>query len=366
MATRAEVLAAYAANPKATLNPDESAINFWMQNGLGNFNTTVDQVRSQNPTLAVQIDRERAAVTGTGTGTGTVTPQNLFPFGEKTDARFVGGGNSGFTSLMPTPVTGQTLPENFAQYQAIPLGAQYNSALSIGGLSPYQAIMAKMKAFENPYLNAGTTSGAYTGGFNPDAYKNIITDKPNASLIIGGNDGAATDGGTGISAVDAAQGFAQGIVGSQADLDAAAAAAADAIATDAAQGFAQGIVGDAASLAAAAAAADAAAADAAQGFSQGIVGDSSTAAAAAAAAAAASDGGAGGGDGGISGYAKGGIVSKSKLRGPNPAGPDVGYGLLQDGEYVIKKSAVDKYGKGLLDMINEGKVPAKKIKSLLF
>ena len=332
MATRAEVLAAYAANPKATLNPDESAINFWMQNGLGNFNTTVDQVRSQNPTLAVQIDRERAAVTGTGTGTGTVTPQNLFPFGETTDARFVGGGNSGFTSFMPTPVTGQTLPENFAQYQAIPLGAQYNPALSIGGLSPYQAIMAKMKAFENPYLNAGTTSGGYTGGFNPDAYKNIITDKPNASLIIGGNDGAATDGGTGISAVDAAQGFAQGIVGgSQADLDAAAAAAADAAATDAAQGFAQGIVGD------------------------------SSTAAAAAAAAAASDGG---GESVSGVYNRGGIVNG--LFGPNPPGPDDGAGMLDRGEYVIKKSAVDKYGKGLLDMINEGKVPAKKIKSLLF
>jgi hypothetical protein len=35
------------------------------------------------------------------------------------------------------------------------------------------------------------------------------------------------------------------------------------------------------------------------------------------------------------------------------------------GEYVIKKSAVKKYGRGLLDMINEGEVPVKKIKSLL-
>jgi hypothetical protein len=35
------------------------------------------------------------------------------------------------------------------------------------------------------------------------------------------------------------------------------------------------------------------------------------------------------------------------------------------GEYVIRKSAVKKYGRGLLDMINEGEVPVKKIKSLL-
>jgi hypothetical protein len=35
------------------------------------------------------------------------------------------------------------------------------------------------------------------------------------------------------------------------------------------------------------------------------------------------------------------------------------------GDYIIKEPAVKKYGVGLLDMINEGKVPAKKIKSLL-
>ena len=74
----------------------------------------------------------------------------------------------------------------------------------------------------------------------------------------------------------------------------------------------------------------------------------------------------GGGDGGgDSGWAKGGKVTKSRLKGRNPPGPDDGYGLLQHGEYVIKKSAVSKYGQGLLDMINDGKIPAKKMKSLL-
>jgi hypothetical protein len=60
---------------------------------------------------------------------------------------------------------------------------------------------------------------------------------------------------------------------------------------------------------------------------------------------------------------KGGLVSN--VFGPDPAGPDEGAGYLQRGEYVIKKSAVKKYGQGLLDMINDGKIPAKKIKSLL-
>jgi hypothetical protein len=65
----------------------------------------------------------------------------------------------------------------------------------------------------------------------------------------------------------------------------------------------------------------------------------------------------------MDGYAKGGMIRG--LLGPNPKGPDDGFAMVQRGEYVIRKSAVKKYGRGLLDMINEGKVPAKKIKSLL-
>jgi 2-C-methyl-D-erythritol 4-phosphate cytidylyltransferase len=70
-----------------------------------------------------------------------------------------------------------------------------------------------------------------------------------------------------------------------------------------------------------------------------------------------------GGPDGVGGWAKGGLVDR--VAGPNPVGPDDGYGKLKVGEYVIKKSSVNKYGKGLLDMLNDGKIPAKKIKSLL-
>ena len=66
---------------------------------------------------------------------------------------------------------------------------------------------------------------------------------------------------------------------------------------------------------------------------------------------------------GSSPYAEGGSVRS--LMSPNPPGPDDGYGSLQRGEYVVKKSAVDKYGEGLLGMINNGKVSARKLKSLL-
>lgn len=76
-------------------------------------------------------------------------------------------------------------------------------------------------------------------------------------------------------------------------------------------------------------------------------------------------GGTGAGAGTGNAMAKGGYVHGGLMFGPNPKGPDDGAVNLDIGEYVIKKSSVDKYGKGLLDMINEGKVPAKKMKSLL-
>ena len=59
----------------------------------------------------------------------------------------------------------------------------------------------------------------------------------------------------------------------------------------------------------------------------------------------------------------GGLITK--VMGPKPPTPDDGTMFVQKGEYVVKRDSVDKYGKGLLDMINEGKIPAKKIKSLL-
>ena len=63
-------------------------------------------------------------------------------------------------------------------------------------------------------------------------------------------------------------------------------------------------------------------------------------------------------------YAKGGLVNMAPQK-HNPPGPDDGYAALDNGEYVIKKSAVNKYGQGLLDAINQGKLPAKALRGLL-
>jgi len=85
-------------------------------------------------------------------------------------------------------------------------------------------------------------------------------------------------------------------------------------------------------------------------------------------------GGGGGGDyggpggagfgGGSQAFAKGGKVNMAPQK-YNPPGPDDGYAALDNGEYVIRKKAVQKYGANIFEQINAGKIPAKRLKSLL-
>ena len=53
------------------------------------------------------------------------------------------------------------------------------------------------------------------------------------------------------------------------------------------------------------------------------------------------------------------------LLGPNPEGPDDGYGALKDGEFVINDKAVKKYGIELMNAINSGKISKGKLRGLL-
>jgi hypothetical protein len=188
----------------------------------------------------------------------------------------------------------QTLGQKFGDYTSIPIGAQYNPAVTPGGVSPYSMVMGQMQPFQNPYANF--VPGTALGGYNPNLYSDIAVNNANAA--------------------------------------AAKAAAENQAANNAL--LMTGGGGDGNSTAAG---------EGPGGNSGGGEGNGATA-----------------GEAGA-GYAMGGMVRS--LLGPDPQGPDDGMGYLDKGEYVIKKSAVNKYGKGLLDMINEGKVPAKKIRSLL-
>ena len=170
-----------------------------------------------------------------------------------------------FNATAPFSNATQGFAQNFNNYQSIPIGSQYNPAVTAGGASPYSQIMGQMRPVGNPY--AGVVGNLSMGGYNPALYEQIAA----------GN-AAKTASETAAAAATASQ-----------QLDA-----------------------------------------------------SST-----------------------GGMAKGGMVHGGLMFGMNPPGPDDGAVNLDMGEYVIKKSSVDKYGRGLLDMINEGKVPAKKMKSLL-
>jgi len=200
-----------------------------------------------------------------------------------------------FNAVAPFSNATQGFAQNFANYQSIPIGAQYNPAVTAGGASPYSQVMGQMRPVGNPY--AGVVGNLSMGGYNPGLYDQIAA----ANLARD----VAAKGGTTLA------------------------------------DYYGGGPGDATSAAAAATAADSAAA----------------AAASATGTAPGSDGTPG------SGAAMGGLITR--VFGPDPAGPDEGQVNMMRGEYVIKKSSVNKYGKGLLDMINEGKVPAKKMKSLL-
>ena len=365
MATREEVIAAYAANPKASLAPTEDAIQFWMQGGLGNFNQIVDEARAQNPALAAQIDAQRATtrpvtppVTPVTPVTPSVTPSVTRPVTPAVDNSAlyrnlvtqayggigrtgVGTGanqidQSGYDFWLNALQTGALTPETF--------GPSFNRA--VGQYiteKPTDLITQAVQAYK-PFANTGLLSQSQIQPQSVGA-KAVPTYQPQSlaqnfqnymGIPIGAqyNPAVTTGGASPYSQIKAlTPQFVNPYAGTVANtqmggynpmlyenVKAAARAAGSLAPTDYLIDQSTG---------------------GSTGATPGETGES------------------------VSGtYAQGGMVNG--LFGPNPPGPDDGAGMLDRGEYVIKKSAVDKYGKGLLDMINEGKVPVKKAKSLLF
>jgi len=230
--TAAQLAAAKAAEEDLVTTQNEAALEL--------------QQRNAEAARLAELARLAALQKTGGTGTGLLGPT----------------GNMGITGTTPFANATQGFAQNFANYQSIPIGAQYNPNVVGGTGSPYAQVMGQMRPVGNPYANV--VAGQAMGGYNPGLYDEI--------------------------------------------------AAANLANT----------------------AAEQAAATAAQNTQQESTG-----------------------------MAKGGYVHGGLMFGANPPGPDDGAVNLDMGEYVIKKSSVNKYGRGLLDMINEGKVSAKKMKSLL-
>jgi hypothetical protein len=286
------------------------------------------------------------------------------------------GGASGYTNLaQPSEMglLGQPLPQ-------------------FTGDDPYSQIMAMTPAFRNPYANLGT--GTALGGFDPSIYARGM--QGDAVTGGGGGGGGASPimGGVGVgnaplvgidpydqAGQDAINKIEQEVAAEQYDQDGQDAinryeqAIYDQEGADAVSRVEDAVREEALAESARASDIDAASYDDVQyqAPSYNYVSDApATDVPVSGGDLGGEMGGDLGGDDGqdmgedsfeSAGYAKGGMVRG--LLGPNPKGPDDGFAMVQKGEYVIKKSAVNKYGRGLLDMINEGKVPAKKIKSLL-
>jgi hypothetical protein len=270
----------------------------------------------------------------------------------------------------------------------------------------YSQIMQQMQqgqplAFTNPY------GEGFTGGYNPRLYDRppvvAPTPAPDTSGLLGGGDsgyGMPASGGSMnpasmISAGQALQGYGRsfggfapfgtiaGLLGygltnyginQLGEMERAVAQAeAEAAAMGALAGLSSAEVGQAEADAVAAAEAAAAA----ESMGNALAADVAAANAAAAdsnsgyggTGAASSDvsGGYGGVDsGGYSGdgsggyYYKGGKVTMNGLLTDiDPPGPDEGYGALQVGEYVIKKSTAKKLGDKKLNALNEGRATIK-------
>ena len=300
----------------------------------------------------------------------------------------------------PSAGIGEIERRQFVRNQALPMPDQYQQIMGQGSsATPYQRIMGQMPLLQNPYASMSGGYNNFQGGYNPNLYSNAPRAIGQLGFGGGGGGGGSEPaapsawssmtpaeqaayyaanptmatitqlgqkafGYTGLGALQRA--MQPGFVSDQsliamgvnpaayqaakesfraseiADMNAAAEAAANAAMNAQSMQSMQ----------------DALAADTAAAQAQSVSDQSSAGSEAGGYGTGDTSGGFGEGQ-----YNMGGLVDR--VGGPNPPGPDDGAGMLQIGEYVIKKSAVKKYGAGLLDMINDGKISAKKMKSLL-
>jgi hypothetical protein len=282
--------------------------------------------------------------------------------------------------------------QNFANYQSIPANAQYNPYVVSGDGSPYAQIMARMNAANAASPYSGLLGPSLTGGYNSDLYKRLTagTGAAGAGGSIdssgggGGGDGYGSGYSGGFAAADGVgmSGMGEGSIGGYGAADGVGMSgmgegsiggygAADGVGMSGMGNDGGGSVSGGGDMSGGYGDAGGYGADGG-GYGGGNSGGGEGGGDGAGGSGGGDGGGGGGGDGGGGGGgdggggggdANGGLITS--VWGKNPPGPDDGARYLDLGEYVVRKSSVKKYGRGLLDMINEGKLPAKKVKSLL-
>jgi hypothetical protein len=361
--------------------PDASGLKYFSDRFGADVDASELDIFKGMSTAEIAANAARNAGTTAGTTTGTTTTGTVQPITRPTAQRQVTGTQlapattgAGFTNIY-TPATMQ---------QNAPTLAQINAASQ--SANPYQSLMAltPQRTLSPAYAAQAGQTAANTnlGGFNPAVYKppaattttgggllttvespaggeNPAATTPdwNAALSIGKtlSDSGLTSIGDGLQA-DARMGInAQtGAYSAEAQAQRAAEAAAMAAQTANAAGvntggFPEGYI-------------DPGAYEFGLGSSAGMGGLTGPNYSDYGGMAGETLGGETIGFGGE--YAKGGMV-KMKPQKYNPPGPDDGYAALDNGEYVIRKKAVQKYGANIFEQINAGKIPAKRLKSLL-
>ena len=321
--------------------PDASGLQYFSDR----FGTDVDAnelgIFRGMATQEINANAARNAGTGTTTRTTTGTVQ---PITMPTTPRQVTGTQLAPAQVTNTAITGTPYRNIYTpstMQQNAPTLAQINAATQ--STNPYQSLMAltPQRTLSPAYAAQAGQTAANTnlGGFNPAVYNPPATTTGTGLLtttVGGGNDGSqngATSGNTGMAGIN-----------NQAALSAALSNMGF---TSLGQALATSVGNQLGSLTQA---------DILGGGTSGGGGTTG------------GIGGAGDGPAGIGGdfglYAKGGMVNM-KPQKYNPPGPDDGLAGLDNGEYVIKKSAVKKYGANIFEQINASKIPAQRLKSLL-
>jgi hypothetical protein len=359
--------------------PDASGLQYFADR----FGTEVDAselgIFKGMATQEINANAARNAGTTTGTGTtagtttGTGTAGTVQPITRPTAQRQVTGTQLAPARVTNTAITGTPFRNIYTpstMQQNAPTLAQINAASQ--SANPYQSLMAltPQRTLSPAYAaQAGqTTANTNLGGFNPAVYK-----PPAATTTTGG--GLLTTAESPAGGENTSTGTGMAGINNQAALSAALSNLGFA---GLGQGLATSVGNQLGSLTMADILGGNIAGVNTGGFPEGYIdpgdyegGLGSSAGMGGLTGPNYSDyggmaGETGGGDTmGFGGeYAKGGMV-KMKPQKYNPPGPDDGYAALENGEYVIRKSAVKKYGANIFEQINAGKIPAKRLKSLL-
>lgn len=139
----------FASTPGANPNPSEEDLKYYAEQGIGKFLTDVASIRTANPQLATELDKQRAAMAASGSPFGSITGSmfnipgavrtNYVPFSALLQPMGTRGfGNYGYGPGMMSaeqpkpaePIPQPPLPSQTSSFPTFDLNAWYNPPAS--------------------------------------------------------------------------------------------------------------------------------------------------------------------------------------------------------------------------------------------